>query len=96
MKTIPLEDAYNILQNNSVIILDDSDHPLFPSMAELDGSDENQFLYLGWQNDDGLSYDLKFAEGENREIKVFGSSMFLIDTEGEEIQIYILQPTNLE
>lgn len=96
MKTIPLEDAHTILQNGSVVIIDDSDSPLLPCMAELDGCDENQFLYLGWENEDGLSYDVKFAEGENRQVKVSGSSMFLIDTEGEEMQIYILQPTNLE
>jgi hypothetical protein len=96
MKTITLDEAYHILEDCSAIIIDDADLPLYPHLAPLEDSDENEFLYLGWQNDDGLAYDVKFAEGENKEVKVSGSSMFIIDTEGDEVQFTILHPMNLE
>lgn len=96
MKKINLNQAHQILSNASAILIDDADHAIFPAIAPLEESDENEFLYLGWENDDGLAYDVKFAEGENQEVKVSGSSMFLIDTEGDECQITILQPANLE
>jgi len=99
MKTIPLEEAYNILAEASAIIVDDG-VLVYPTLSDLEFSDENEFLYITWSDEDGQEYDLHFAEGDNQEVKISGSSMFLIDTdaEGEEdaTQITILTGKELE
>ena len=94
MKTITLEEAYKILENCSGVIVDDG-AILYPSVWELNGKDENEFLYLSWE-EEGLEFNVKFNEGSNREVKVSGCSMFLIEGDGEETQLTILVPQNLE
>jgi hypothetical protein len=99
MKTITLKEAYQILEDASAIILDDS-VLVYPSLSDLEDDDTNEFLYIQWDDEDGQEYTLKFCEGDNQEVKVVGSSMFLYDTDadGEEdhIQITILTTKELE
>lgn len=98
MKTIPLEEAHKILQDASAIIVYDS-VLVYPSLSDLEFSDENEFLYVSWE-EDGEEYNLKFCEGDNQQVKIVGYSMFLvdIDAEGEEdeTQITILTTKELE
>ena len=98
MKTITLKEAYRILEDASAVIIDDV--VLYPSLWELTDDETNEFLYLEWENDGGRLFTLKFNEGDNQEVKVVGSSMFLYDTDanGEEdhIQITILTTKELE
>lgn len=99
MKSIPLEEAYKILEDASAIIIDDS-VLVYPALSDLEFSDENEFMYLTWSDEDGQDYDLKFAEGDNQQVKVSGSSIFLLDTDAEAeedaIQITILTTKELE
>jgi hypothetical protein len=92
MKHIPLQEAFDILQDASAIIIDDT--VTFPSLDDLNGSDDNEFLYIGWEIEDA-DYCAKFQEGENKMVKVVGSSLFLVDNEGDETQITILVPAKL-
>lgn len=98
MKTINLKEAYDILNECSGIIIEDS-VILYPQLGDLDGDDENEFLFLFW-DDDGAEYNMKFCEGDNREITISSSSMFLYDRDCETpegvTQLTILQPKNLE
>lgn len=95
MKTITLKEAFAILEDCPAIIIEDG-VLVYPSLSDLEYSDENEFLYIGWEDEIGQEYSVKFAEGENSEVRISGSSMFLIDTEGEENHITILEPKNLE
>jgi hypothetical protein len=99
MKNIPLEEAYKILEDASAVIIDDN-VLVYPALKELEFSDENEFMYLTWTDDEGQEYALKFAEGDNQQVKVSGSSIFLLDTyaEAEEdaIQITIITTKELE
>jgi hypothetical protein len=98
MKTITLKEAYNILQDANAVIIND-DVVLYPSLWELRDDDTNEFLFFRW-DDGGLEYALIFCEGDNQEVKLVGSSMFLYDTDanGEEdhTQITILITKELE
>ena len=94
MKTITLEKAYDILKRCSAVIHDNV--VIYPGNADLTGDDDNEFLYLHWENDECLNYATRFTEGPNRAIKVSGSTMFLIDHEGDETEITILEPKQLE
>ena len=98
MKTITLKEAYQILEDANAVIID-NDVVLYPSLWELTDDETNEFLFFRW-DDGGLEYTLKFCEGDNQEVKIVGSSMFLHDTDsdGEEdhIQITILITKELE
>lgn len=98
MKTISLKEAYNILEQCAAIIVDDA--VMYPSLWELNGDDNNEFLYLSWTDGDYREFDLKFVEGDNREVKVSGSSLFLadadLDNDHDETKITILQAKELK
>jgi hypothetical protein len=81
MKTITLKEAFRILEDASAVIIND-DVVLYPSLDMIEGSDENEFLFFRW-DDGGLEYTLKFCEGDNQEVKLVGSSMFLYDTDAD-------------
>ena len=95
MKTITLKEAYNILQDASAVIIND-DVVLYPSLWQLRDDDTNEFLFFRW-DDGGLEYTLTFKEGNNQEVKLVGSSMFLY-AEGDidHTQITILTTKELE
>jgi len=99
MKTIPLEEAYKILEDASAVVVDDN-VLVYPALSDLEFSDENEFMYLTWTDDEGQEYALKFAEGDNQQVKVSGSSIFLLDTDAEAeedaVQITILTTKELE
>lgn len=95
---IPLEKAFEILENASAIIIND-DVVMYPSLADLEDDESNEFLNLTWEIR-GLEYSLKFCEGDNKEVEVVGTSMFLYDTDANDdsdhTQITILVPESLE
>lgn len=94
MKTITLQEAHDILTGCAAVIADEN-ALIYPSLARLTGEGTNEFLYLGWEAK-RFQNNMRFVEANNREIKVCGSSMFLTDHEGDEIQITVLEPKNLE
>ncbi len=95
MKTITLQEAHSILENCSGVI--NEEHVItYPNLADLTGDDDNEWLYIFWNDDKGQDYRVKCVEENNKEIKVSGSSMFLIDNEGDDFQLTVLVPQDLE
>jgi hypothetical protein len=87
---LTLEQAYAILEKSSAVVMDD--HAVtHASTAGLTGEADNDFVTLSWENDEGL-FEFFFAEGANQQVKLVGSSMFLTDTDGDEVQISLLGP----
>lgn len=95
MKTITLKEAHQILEDCSAVIVDNN-VLTYPSVSDLEDDEFNDFLYLSWIDDEGYEYEARFYEGENQTVKVFGSSMILIDNEDQKVQISILEPKSLE
>ena len=95
-KKIPLEKAYEILQDCSAVIVDDN-VVTYPCLhgSKIENDVNNEFLTLSWDFEDN-EYKFVFNEDGNREVEVVGSSLFLIDIEGETTQLTILEPKNLE
>jgi len=90
---ITLQEAHTILENCSAIVIDDN-ILLYPSLEDLTGEPENEFLYLSW-NEEGEDFEVKFLEKDNPKVTTSGCSLFLVDTEGNENQITILSPQKL-
>jgi hypothetical protein len=93
MKKIPLKQAYNRLRECSAVIVD-NDVVTYPSLADLTGEKENEFLYVSWDDDAGFTYAVKFVEENNQEVKVTddGCLMLLVDNEGSKVQLTLLKP----
>ena len=95
MKTITLDQAYRWLESCSAVIWDDN-FLCYPSLSQLVTDDpENEFLYLSITDEEG-ELSVKFKQGNNETIEVGGNSMFLIDDEGDTIQLTLLCPINVE
>ena len=90
---ITLQKAYDLLQDCAAIITDSV--VLYPSLGDLTGPANNEFLLISWNNE-GEEYNRYFDEGANKEVEIVGSSMFLMDTEGEVNQISLLNNWDIE
>lgn len=94
MRTISLKAAFEVLQSCSAVIVAEDNVVTLPNLADLESSDENEFLYLSWTNEDGLDFYTKFREGENQQVEVWKSSMYLMDSEGDRVELTILEPVD--
>lgn len=92
---ISLEKAYDILRESSGVIIDDS-VAVVPTFHDLKGEDWNDFMTIRYVDEDGQKYLYIFPEEGNNYVEVSGSSMFLSNSEGEEMQISILKPNDME
>lgn len=92
-KEISLKEAYDILQECSAVVIDDN-VLVYPSLDEITGDLKNEFLSLAWQ-EDGEEFQVNFLEGQNQKVQVSGCSLFLVDSEGEDNQLTILEPKKL-
>jgi hypothetical protein len=92
MKKIPLKQAFNRLRECAAVIVENN-ALIYPSLDEITGDKENEFLYLSWE-EDGLSYNVKFVEENNSIVSVSddGCLMLLIDNEGDRVQLTLLKP----
>lgn len=82
MKIISLNKAYSLLETAIAVIIDD-DVLVYPSLSQLTGNEENEFLYLSWDYEH-QEYYMVFLEGDNTKVKIEGSDMFLFDHDSEE------------
>lgn len=95
LKTLSPKEATLLLESASAVIADDN-ILAYPVMSGVSGDPENIFLEIGWVDEDDFSRKLRFREGDNAEIKVAGSSIFIREMEADEIQITPLRPWSLE
>jgi len=90
MLTITLQNAYSLIANATAIIID-NDALMYPSLWELNGEADNEWLFLKWDDEDGNEYYLKFIE-EEQEIRFDGTSIYMLDSEGDEVKLTLLIP----
>lgn len=91
---ITLEKAIDLLENADAVVIN-NDLLVYPSIDGINNDPENEFMFLSHSDPDGLIYSYKFKEGNNQEVNIVGHSMFLIDDEGDSIQLTLLQLMNL-
>lgn len=92
MKIITFKDAVHALNECSAVIWNDN-FLCYPEL--IDDEEEENFLHLFTSDEEGQDYEAFFPTKDNQEVKVDGSSMFLIDNEGDEVQLTLLVPANL-
>jgi hypothetical protein len=84
-RTIPLKRAFDILLESTAVVID-GNVLLYPSLDQLTGEDENEFLYVGWEYE-GLEYNIRFVEENNREVLVENGTLILKDSDDDEVRI---------
>ena len=94
MKTIELEEAYDLLMESEAVIVEG--YVMYPLVNELKDDEDNVFLELYW-DDEGLIYSLKFIEGDNKMVDIADSSIYLKDTgmDGQKTEITLLTKKQL-
>ena len=88
MKEITLQEAHSILEKASAVIIN-YDVLVYPALENLQDDLDNEFLYLSWYSE-GSKSSTKFTEEGNQKVKIDGSDMFLIDTDGDLMRLSIL------
>jgi hypothetical protein len=92
---IPFEKTFSLLNDCSAVIIDDN-ALVYPSLDHEAKEGEDEFLHLSC---DGKGFEVRehyFNKEDNETVEVVGTSVFLKDTDGEEIQLTLLFPQNLE
>jgi hypothetical protein len=95
MKTVSLKKAYDLLEGCTAVIAD-ANALAYPSLLDLTGESDNCFLEIRWVNEDDLSLVLRFREGDNAQVKISDSAMFLKDSLSEEIKVSLLEVSGLK
>lgn len=91
MKTIPLKTAHELIESAAAIIAD-HDALMYPSVSDLTGEADNEFLYIRWVNDEGLEFQIRAVEENNQSVKVTDQGdLILVDDEGEEFEVTLLK-----
>ena len=91
MKYISLVDAHNALQNCNAVIWNDS-MLCFPAVFDLPENGNEEFLSLRTDDDDGQTFETSFIQNENEIVRIDGSTMYLIDSNGDVVNIVLLTP----
>ena len=91
MKTIPLKTAHELIENAAAIIAD-HDVLMYPSVSDLTGEADNEFLYIGRSDGYGCEFQIRATEGPNQNVKVTDQGdLVLVDDEGNEFEITLLK-----
>jgi hypothetical protein len=91
MKTIPLNEALDILHGSDAIIVD-SDLVTYASFNHED--DEDEFMTFVENNFDNAN-EIVFFKSDNEEVEIQDSHMILKDEKGGEYEIAILKTQKL-
>ena len=97
MKELQIEDAFNLLRVCDGILLEG--RLVEPILVGLEGEDDNEFFYLSWSEEirgEWVDFHIAFREGDNQIVLCEGSTMTLINTDGEEEPMTLLREWNVE
>ena len=89
MSSMDLEDALDVLDNCSALILDD-DILMYPKIIkDLKNGDNQKIFCLQWTEGED-AFEIVFVEEDNQSVGYSGSTMFLIDDNDQEVHLTIL------
>jgi hypothetical protein len=92
MKSLQLYDAYYFLKQCTGVLLEG--RFVQPLLSEIEDNYESEFLVLEWddfQEGQELIVSVGFKEGDNQTIGLEGSKLLLINSDGEEEELTLLQ-----
>ena len=97
MKEINLHQAYDLIQQSAAVILEG--RLVEPTLMGVEDDDSNEFMYLTWEEeyeDEDLTVEISFIEGDNQVALVDGCTLTLIGSDGEEEELTLLREFDAE
>lgn len=97
MKSISLEDAYDLLKQCRAVDLEG--RLMEPILFELEEEDKNEFLVLRWEEEyeeDLLDVEVVFEEGDNQMVEVDKRKLYLVSSDGTQEELILLREMDLE
>jgi hypothetical protein len=97
MKDIELSVAFDYLMLSEGIIHEGK--TLTMSLIGLEDNPDNEFGYIAWSDDiqdEPVDFIIAFKEGDNETVRIDGSYMTLVNTDGEEEEIQLLAHWDIE
>ena len=97
MKEISLHEAYDLLQLSTAVVLEG--RLIEPTLMGVQDDDANEFVYISWEeelDDEVLTVEISFFEGDNQIALIDGSNLTLINSEGEEEELTLLREFDAE
>ena len=91
---ITLSQAFDLLSASSAVIVDGV--VTYANLDEIRNDPDNEFLYIGWTDDDGADFCVKAIEGNNQEAIVGRGVLTLVDSEGESFEVTLLEVMDSE
>ena len=88
MLKITLQQTYDLISQCLALEVD-GEYICFPSLDELNGEPDNEWLYISSAND-SEGYGTKFIE-EDQEITLEGSTITMLDYQGEVTTLVLLK-----
>jgi len=93
MSPIPLETAFEIIDNATAVICGPECGLTYAEVDHLNGEPDNEWLRLAWSSDK-RDFAVKFNERANP--RIHKGRLFLIDTEGDDNEITVLRAVDLK
>ena len=97
VKEINLHQAYDLIQQSAAVLLEG--RLVEPTLMGVEDDDSNEFMYLTWEEeyeDDNLTVEISFIEGDNQVALVDGCNLTLIGSDGEEEELTLLREFDAE
>jgi hypothetical protein len=91
-KEITLQDAYHYLRQCTGVLVEG--RFIEPHVYEIEDDYENEFLILAWEeeyDDEVLDVVVSFNEEDNQKCILDGSSLILVNTDGDEEELTLLR-----
>jgi len=86
MKTITLEEAIELLENASALIVN-KNALVYPSLG---GDEEDEIMFLRWNDEDGTEFSHTFLGTNNKTVTIKDNNLILLNRRGIEVKIGIL------
>jgi hypothetical protein len=92
--TMPLEKLFEVMWDIAAISMEDGEL-CYPKLHSVTGDESNVFMSLEWHDVDAengyfKTYNAYFEEGKNSNVTYYNNQVDLIDSDGQELTIYLL------
>lgn len=97
VKEINLHQAYDLIQQSAAIVLEG--RLIEPTLMGVQDDDANEFMYVSWEeelDDEELTVEISFYEGDNQVALIEGSNLTLINSDGDEEEFTLLREFDAE
>ena len=91
-KEITIESAYNLIRQCTGVLLEG--RYIEPHIFEIEGDYSNEWMTLQWEEvycGEEIDVVVGFKEGDNQKVEFDGSILVLVNSDGEEEELTLLQ-----